>query len=94
MVSEELTNHSKEGTTARETVSWLIRSSVKTEISVPPDLGFTVTMDEFANTLATLSRANQLPTEVSRQIAPGMIGLSPSHGSWWNTQTPGSTLSS
>jgi len=70
MVSEELTNHSKEGTTARETVSWLIRSSVKTEISVPPDLGFTVTMDEFANTLATLSRANQLPTEVSRQIVP------------------------
>jgi len=52
---------------AKEFASWLIRSGAKTEIYVPPDLGFTVTMDEFASTLAVLCQANHLPTKVTRQ---------------------------
>lgn len=67
MVSEEPNAGGKDALTVREFASWLVRAGARTEIYVPADLGFTVTMDEFSDTLAALCQANRLPTKVTRR---------------------------
>jgi len=47
--------------------SWLVRSDAKTELYVPPELGFQVTNDEFAAALRAQAHANRLPIDLSPQ---------------------------